>query len=353
LRFANSRRRAVVPGSLHGVPKPEAGMHTRDIIVVGASMGGVEALSTLARQLPADLSAAVLVVQHTAADSPGLLGQILNAKGELPAVTAVNGMPLERGRIYVAPPNRHLLLTAAGICVTFGPRENRSRPAIDPLFRTAAVNYGSRVVGVVLTGMLGDGASGLLAVQRCGGVAVVQAPDDAAYPEMPSRALALVQTARSVPLADLGPLLVRLSTERAPESPPVPATLKLEAKLTERAMETDDWNRIPGTPTRFTCPECKGAIQEVRDDGLVRYRCRVGHAYSGEDLVGEKAKAVEDALWLALQTLEERAQMLETLAREDGERGWRRGADGYGDRARETRVQAERLRQLLAEVPTG
>lgn len=320
--------------------------------MIGASLGGVEALSTLVRQLPPDLPATVLVVQHTARESRGLLGEILNRKGPLPAVTASNGIPLERGRIYVAPPNRHLLLTANGICVTFGPRENRSRPAVDPLFRTAAVNYGSRVIGVVLTGMLGDGASGLLAVQQCGGVPVVQAPEDAAHPDMPSRALAFVRSAQAVPLTELGSLLVRLTHEQAPVSPPVPDILKLEAQLTERAMETEDWNQIPGTPTRFTCPECQGAIQEIREDDLVRYRCRVGHAYSAEDLVGEKAKAVEDVLWIALQTLQERTQMLETMARDDRERGWARSADSYADRARETRAQTERLRAVLGDLPS-
>ena len=154
-------------------------MHTRDIVVVGSSMGGIEALSALAGQLPEVLPAAVFIVQHTSAESPGLLGDILSQRGPLPAVMAEEGMAIERGRIYVAPPNRHMLATADGIRVTFGPRENRSRPAIDPLFRTAAVNYRSRVIGVVLTGLLGDGAAGLLAVHRCGGLALVQAPDDA------------------------------------------------------------------------------------------------------------------------------------------------------------------------------
>jgi len=313
-------------------------------------MGGVEALSALAAQLPADLCAAMLVVQHSSPESPGLLAGILGIQGALRAVMAENGMPLQHRCIYVAPPNRHLLLTAGGIRVTFGPRENRSRPSIDPLFRTAAVNYRSRVIGVVLTGLLGDGASGLLAVQRCGGVAVVQAPDDAPYPDMPMRALAAVPAAKQVPLADLGALLVRLTLEPAPEPPRVPDVLKLEAKLTERAMETEDWNQIPGTPTRFTCPECKGAIQEIRENGRLRYRCRVGHAYSADDLAIEKAKAVEDVLWVALQTLEERTQMLETLSHEEGQRGRQRGADEYAARASETRAQSDRLRDLLASL---
>ena len=326
-------------------------MVTRDIVVVGSSMGGVEALSSMASQLPADLPAAVLVVQHTSSDSPGLLGQILSNHGPLSAVMAEDGMPIECGRIYVAPPNRHMLATADGIRITFGPRENRSRPAIDPLFRTAAVNFRSRVIGVVLTGLLGDGAAGLLAVHRCGGIAMVQSPYDAEYADMPRRALDLVESAQKFSLADLGASLVRHCGEPAPEPPDVPEALLIETRLTERDMGMEDWGKVPSTPTSFTCPECKGAIHEIREEGLTRYRCRVGHAYSGYDLLGDKAKSVEESLWVALQTLEERAQMLESMATDDRQRGWTRGAGSYEDRARETRIHAERLRALLLDAP--
>ena len=264
-------------------------MQTRDIVVVGSSMGGIDALSSLARQLPENLPAAVLIVQHTSPDSPGLLGEILSQKGPLPAVMGEDGMRIERGHIYVAPPNRHLLATPDGIRVSFGPRENRSRPAIDPLFRTAAVNYRSRVIGVVLTGLLGDGAAGLLAVQRCGGMALVQTPGDAAYGEMPRSALEVVKDARQFAIADLGKLLVRHCREPAPAPPPVPEALLVETKLTEQSMATEDWGAVPGKPTSFTCPECNGAIHEIRDEGLTRFRCRVGHAYSTSDLLVDKA----------------------------------------------------------------
>ena len=328
----------------------DTAMHTRDLVVVGSSMGGIEALSSLAGQLPADLPAAVLIVQHTSPESPGMLGAILSRRGPLPAVMAEDGMSLERGKIYVAPPNRHLLATAGGIRVTFGPRENRARPAIDPLFRTAAGNYRSRVIGVVLTGLLGDGAAGLLAVKRCGGMALVQAPDDAAYAEMPLRALESVKDAQKFAMDNLGKLLVRHCGEPAPEPPPVPDALSVETRLTETSMGTEDWGSVPSLPTSFTCPECKGAIHEIREEGLTRFRCRVGHAYSTHDLLGDKAKAAEESLWVALQTLEERAQMLEVMAAEDRQRGWHRGAGGYAERAKEARSHADRLRELLQHV---
>jgi two-component system chemotaxis response regulator CheB len=325
-------------------------MHTRDIIVVGASMGGVEALTALVRQLPAGLPAAVLVVQHTSTQSPGLLGHILDQCGPLSAVSAEDGMPLEHGRIYVAPPDRHLLVTGGGLRVVYGPRENRSRPAIDPLFRTAAVHCRSRVIGVVLTGLLGDGTAGLLAVERCGGVAIVQSPDDAAYPEMPSRALAAVPTAITAPLAGLAPMLARLAAEQAPEPPPVPEALRIEVRLTERAMANDEWGDMPSRSTDFTCPECNGAIREIEGEPLRRYRCRVGHAYSGDDFVAAKATGGEDALWLALQTLQEQAMVLETLASEDKRRGWMRNSSSYEERAGEMRAAADRLRELVASL---
>jgi two-component system chemotaxis response regulator CheB len=298
--------------------------------------------------LPADLPASVFVVQHTSEEAPGLLARTLAGSGTLPAVTASGVMPLEHGRIVVAPPNRHLVLTTKGARVVFGPRENRSRPAIDPLFRTAAVNYTSRVIGVVLTGMLSDGAAGLLAVRRCGGAAVVQAPSNALYDEMPRSALSRVPDAHRVRLADLASLLARLTAEPAPPPPDVPESLRIEARLTERAAMTEDWNEVPGSTTDFTCPECSGAIQAIEEEGTVRYRCRVGHAYSPQDMLAAKGAAVEHAVWVALQTLEERAHMLDRIAGE--QRGIGRSADPFDARARETRQHAEQLRELLTHI---
>ncbi len=322
----------------------------RDIIVIGASLGGVQALRELAGQLPADLPAAVLVAQHRTQGSAGMLALLLERRGPLPAVMAEDHMELRRGRIYVAPPDRHMILTRRGVAVAFGPRENRCRPAIDPLFRTAAVNYRSRVIGVILTGLLDDGAAGLLAVERCGGVALVQAPGDAAFPEMPRQALLTVNGARPVPLAELGTVLAGLAREPAPEPPPVPETLRLEAELTESAMMDEDREAVPSRPTTFTCPECNGAIREVDEGGLLRYRCRGGHALTSESLVAAKDDAASEALWLALQTLHERAQMLERMARAELERGRERLALSFQECAREADRHAQKLREFVARL---
>ena len=322
-------------------------MQTRDIVVIGSSMGGIEALSTLVRQLPASLLAAVCVVQHLSEESPGMLSEILARRASIDVATAEDGMDLVHGRVLVAPPNRHLLLDERAARVVFGPRENRSRPAIDPLFRTAAVHHRGRVIGVVLTGLLGDGAAGLHAVVRCGGVAIVQAPRDAAFPEMPSRALGRVPEAHAIRLAEIGPMLERLVCEPAPDDPEVPAGLRMEARFTERAMAHDDWHELPSRPTSFTCPECSGALHAMDEGGAPRFRCRVGHAFTGDELLGAKTRSLEDSLWVALQTLEERAKMLTDLALEDGRRGRGARTGGFGDRAREAREHAERLRELL------
>jgi len=201
----------------------------------------------------------------------------------------------------------------------------------------------------VLTGLLGDTA-GLVAVARCGGVPIVQSPDDAAYPEMPLRALAAVPRAIQVPLRGLATLLARLAAEEAPESPVVPEALRTEVRLTERAMANDEWGNIPSRSTDFTCPECNGAIREIEGEPIRRYRCRVGHAYSAEDFVAAKTTGVEDALWLALQTLQEQALVLETLAAEDRRRGWLRNSASYQERAGEMRAAADRLRELVATL---
>jgi two-component system, chemotaxis family, protein-glutamate methylesterase/glutaminase len=174
----------------------------------------------------------------------------------------------------------------------------------------------------------------------------VQEPDDAEFPEMPSNALRAVPAARRVPLEKLADALVRLTAEPAPAAPPAPGPLILEARITERAMSTPDWNQVPGTPTDFTCPECRGALQQIDDGGHARYRCRVGHAYSPANLLSEKGKALEESLWVALQTIEERASMLEQLSEDDRRRGWGAG-NGFRSRAKELREHASRLRELL------
>src|SRR6266436_10126534 len=233
-------------------------MPGHDIIVVGASAGGVKALVTVVRSLPKDLPATIFMVLHIPAEVPSVLPDILSRSGPLVAVHAVDGAAIEYGQIYVAPPDHHLLVERGKMRVVRGPRENRSRPAVDPLFRSAASAYGPRVVGVVLTGALDDGTAGLLAVKRRGGIAIVQDPNEALYPSMPLSALENVEVDYTLPLASIGPLLGRLAHEPAKEEEgyPVSEDMEKETKLADMDLAIMHNNEQVGTPSAFSCPEC-------------------------------------------------------------------------------------------------
>lgn len=322
-------------------------MPNRDIVVIGASAGGVEALKRLVRALPGDFPAAVFIVLHLRSSSRSLLAQILDKEGVLPAVQASDGDRFEPGRIYVARPDCHMLLGRERIVLHRGPRENMSRPAIDPLFRSAAAAFESRVIGVVLTGTLNDGTAGLYAVKRCGGIAVVQDPADAEHPEMPRSALRDVAADHVVPLADLGPLLVRLVREPAGPGPWVPEAIRLEAGIQmdgKAGMGVDD---ALGKPSHFTCPDCNGALWEIQDGKPQRYRCHVGHSFTARALMAGQSKAVETALWSALRALQERADLLRRMATEAHEQGRVRSTRMYEERASEYEQDAGLIRQVL------
>ena len=333
-----------------------SGTTGHDIIVVGASLGGLEVLKVLVGGLQADLGAAVLIVQHTAAASPGTLGEILSAHGQLPARLARDGEPIETGRIYVAPPDRHLLVTPGTLRLSDGVRENRARPAVDPLFRSAAVAYRSRVIGVVLTGALDDGAGGLRDVERCGGIPIVQDPDDASYPDMPQHALRAVPSARRISVAEIGPVLGRLALTPAPPPPAVPRDLAAEVRLTQQGLTPslgptmDEINILDelGDRVPLSCPDCGGAIWHLHDSTPPRYRCHIGHAYTAASFMDGQAEATEQALLVALRTLEERARMLRRMAGEDRERNRIGEGTGYDARADELEAHADHLRRVLA-----
>src|SRR4051812_28114126 len=267
----------------------EGRMPGHDIIVVGASAGGMEALAEVARGLPADLPAAVFVVWHLAPGSLGVLPRVLGEAGPLPAANAADGEEVRPGRVYVAPPDRHLVLEPGRVRVTRGPRENRFRPAVDPLFRSAALASGPRVVGVVLTGALDDGTAGLWAVKARGGVAVVQDPAEATFPWMPRSALAHVRVDHVLPLAHIPPLLARLARGGpAPaEGSPVPEQMGVEARIAlgDNALQAGVMGL--GPPSPYTCPECHGTLLQMKTGGLLRFRCHTGHAYTLSSLLAE------------------------------------------------------------------
>jgi len=328
---------------------------THDIVVIGASAGGVEALVELVRVLPPDIPAAIFVVLHVSPQATSVLPRILSRSGLLPAVHPADGDPIERGRIYVAPPDRHLLLHEGRVHVVRGPRENGHRPAVDPLFRTAARIYGPRVAAVVLTGSGDDGTAGLMAVKQRGGVAVVQNPAEAMSPRMPRSALEHVQVDYCLPLAQIPHLLVRLAGTPCPTREEelvseqiVQESLAVEAH--EAYLNNDD---RPGAPSVFSCPECHGCLWEVSDSELVRFRCRVGHAYTAHSLEVEQNHALEAALWAALRSLEESATMARRMEARAAEQGHTRTGARYREKADDTEQQARVVRELLLRGHKG
>ena len=323
-------------------------MAERDIIVIGASAGGVEALMALVEGLPRDLAAAVFVVVHFPPYATSVLPRILTRRGGMAAMHPEDGDPIELGCVYVAPPDLHLLLERGRMRLVRGPRENAARPAVDPLFRSAARAYGARVIGVVLTGNLDDGTAGLMAIKSAGGVAVVQHPSDALYAGMPSSASQHVAVDHLLPLAEMPAQLIRLVGQPVEEKGPGPVARQqsTEVEISEMdrgALESDR----AGTPSGYVCPECTGSLWEVQEGQLVRFRCRVGHAYSMETLLAEQGEAMDAALWAAYRALEERAALTERMAERMRERGQASLARRYHEQTTETRHRAELIRRVL------
>lgn len=324
-----------------------------DVVVVGASAGGVEALRSMAAQLPGDLPAAVLVVLHVTAAGPSALPDILRRAGAMPVTHALDGERLERGRILVAPPDHHLLIHDGHVRVTRGPKENSHRPAIDPLFRSAATAAGPRAIGVILSGMLDDGAAGLAAVKAAGGVAIVQDPKDATYSSMPRSALAAVDADEIVSSRLLGPAIARWVAAPAGAPPPPPHWIGRENHYPFDPGVVDPGEPPPGEVSDQTCPTCGGTLWAALGDGPLRYRCRVGHAWSAESLFARNASALEDALWTALRALQERAGLARRL--EDDARARRQAltAAHFAHSADDAERRAAIVRRALEEAYGG
>ena len=285
------------------------------IVVIGASGGGIEALTTIIAGLPRDFAAPICVVVHTSPDAPGILDRILTRSGTLEAVMAESGLRLAEGRIYVAPPDHHLLVEPGIVTLTKGPKENRFRPAIDPLFRTAAQVYGPAAIGVILTGSLDDGTAGLWVLKQLGGLAIAQDPADAMFPSMPRSAIHHVAVDHVVSLKQIAPLLCEALAMPiggdAAESGPA---LEVEVKIARGENAVRAGVEEIGDPSRFACPECHGVLLRLKDAQPTRFRCHTGHAYSLTSLVAAMNEGIEDALWTAVRSLEEGALLMQHIS---------------------------------------
>ena len=327
-------------------------MAHRDIVVIGCSVGGVEALQTLVAGLPKTFPASVFVVLHLSPQSTSVLPQILSRIGTLPAVHARDNDPIRVGHIYVAPPDNHLVLEDGRVRVTHGPKENRHRPAVDPLFRSAARWYGQRVIGVVLTGSLDDGTAGLLAIKKRGGIAIVQDPEDAIAPGMPQSALEIVRVDYVASVEQIPALLNKLvGVEVMENGKGKSSRLKKETEIAEldNMNAIEDENR-PGNPSQFACPECGGVLWELDGEEMLRFRCRVGHAYTADSLSVEQTEAVEGALWAAMRALEEGASLAQRMAKNAAKGKHARLENRFRERAQSKMEHAEVLRKLSVDA---
>ncbi len=325
-------------------------MPKRDIIVIGASAGGVYALKDLVSSLPGDFSAAIFVVQHLSPNTKSFLPEILSKAGKLPVGHPADGESIQMGRIYIAPPDHHLLIEQDRVVVKKGPKENRFRPSIDALFRSAAYTYGPRVIGVVLTGLLNDGTSGMWSVKRMGGISIIQQPEDAMYPSMPGNVLEYVDVDHSVPMSEMGNLLSQLTAEAASDVPQLSQEewhrLESEVKIASQENAFDVGVMKLGELTPFTCPECSGVLVSFKEGKLIRYRCHTGHAFTASTLLAEVTKEVEDTLWSAVRGLEETIMLLEQTSNHFAEFGDAETARQFADRAKEVRDRSRKLHEF-------
>lgn len=309
-------------------------MAKRNIFVIGASAGGIQVLQSILSALPWDLPASIFIVLHTNEDSPNLLPEILNRGSKLPVLYAVNGAPILPARVYVAPAGqRHMLLDRGKILLQPGPRENRSRPSIDALFRSASHAYGSQVVGIVLTGNLDDGSAGLVEIKSRGGLAVVQDPEEAMAPSMPESAIEITQVDHVLPAGEIAGKILELANS--------------EASTRMQVMPPKEESVMEATGSTYSCPECGGVLEEAKESNMLRFRCRVGHIYSPDSLMADQTVAVERALWAAIRSMEEQAEFSQRLANNSKQKKQIRLERRFREKAESNRENASVLRELL------
>jgi two-component system chemotaxis response regulator CheB len=319
----------------------------RDIVVLGASAGGIEPLSAILSALKPKLPVAVFVVVHRGMESPSNLVDVIARASALRVVEVMEPLPIARCTVYLAPAGRHMLVKHGHVQTVRGPKENRHRPAVDPLFRSAAWAFGPRVIGVLLSGALGDGAAGLWAIRSCGGVVIVQNPAQAQFAGMPRSALQTLDPDHCVPVEAIAPLIESLAGAPVARSHPVPAQVVLESQMAE--FRNDDIRHVSrlGTLSPFTCPACHGALWEIDDPHTLRFRCHTGHAFSADALTEGMADSTEEALFSAVRSLEETVAMYRRIAERERGGGRDARAASFEARAHKAQMHAAAIARLL------
>jgi two-component system, chemotaxis family, protein-glutamate methylesterase/glutaminase len=323
----------------------------RNLIVIGASAGGLSAINELLKRLPAQMDAAVIVVLHVSRKSNGkIIADTFQRHTALICAIAANGQTIKKGHLYVAPPNNQLMVKAGNLIVNQGTHENKYRPSIDVLFRSAAVHYGNRVIGIILTGMLEDGTSGMYAIKKCGGICIVQDPADAQHSDMPQSVMNLVNVDYAELLADMPYILQEILHKPLPEPTQIPEELKIEANLTEQMMSDINQLKKIADHSDFTCPECGGGLWKIKNDPIVRYRCHTGHVYTQQLLDDEQNGKIQESIWVSIRMLEERRNLLLLMCSQAQEAGRPDIAGSNQHRADELNEHIARLKDMLSKM---
>jgi two-component system chemotaxis response regulator CheB len=317
----------------------------RNIVVIGTSWGGLDALKTFLPLLPDNFSASLFIVQHALPSAKNLLPEILGRYTRLPVILPKNGVTFKPGVIYVAPSNHHLLVQKKQIAVTFGPRENRARPSINALFRSAAAYQGPRVIGVLLTGYQNDGVGGLSAIKRCGGIAIVQDPAEAQVSELPQTAIQRVKVDHILPLGQIAEKVAKLVTQPVQPNFKVPEDIMEEVRASEYVVPDLDHMQKVGDLTPYTCPECGGVLWKTKNEPLTRYVCHTGHSFSPLSFLEGQAEVIENSLWAAIRYIQERIDILLKMA--ETQRNMGRPADDYEQKASEMKAHVVNIRRFI------
>ncbi len=322
----------------------------RNIFVIGGSAGSITSLRAIFSQIKADFEGTILVAIHLHPHLRSHLDRVLAEKSEIPIELATHGKTLEKGKAYLCVPNRHILVDEEKIILTNGPRENRVKPAIDPLFRSAAFYHRSKTTGIILSGTLDDGSAGLLAVKDCGGLSIVEDPETAQFKEMPKNAKAIASIDHIASPEEIGQLIYEISRSPAPAPPKhIPENLEAEVKISIRSQSDIDLQNELGNQVPYICPECSGPLWEMKEKRQKRYRCHTGHAYSLKNLAAGQEEALEESLWAALRTLEEKARTLKTISKEAKRELDDDMATHYEHQSESLYQQTEHLRNFLLD----
>jgi two-component system chemotaxis response regulator CheB len=324
-------------------------LNLRNIIVIGASAGGFNTIGEVLGGFPPDIDAAVLVVIHISRKSDSrIIAATFQRSTTLKCVVAAEGMPLKRGHVYVAPPDHHIMVEDSTIHVNQGPHENKYRPSIDVLFRSAAVSFGHRAIGVILSGLLDDGTSGMWAIKSSGGICIVQSPEEARFPDMPRSVMNKIEVDHIAIVDNIPAVITSILNEPLPPEKPVPAELQIEADITYKMMTKIDQLKKIAVHSDYNCPECGGGLWEIKHDPTHRYRCHTGHVYT-EALLNElKDEKIEESVWVSIRMLEEKANLLKLMVKRGEEEP--EIASARGRRVDEINKHISRLKSLLLKL---